>query len=521
MLSVSGPIKDAQRATNYYTDMAKDDYYANRHEKAGRWWGHGAEQLGLSGNVNAEDFRNLLNGLSPDGSEKLVQNAQSKGRQCGWDLTFSPPKSVSVFWAMAPPEVQRRIEAAHFAAVEESLEYLQDQAAITRRGQGGKQKEHASLVIAVFEHAASRALDPDLHSHAVVLNISLRKDGTWGSLHSNELFEHRFKSELIYHVGLALRLRMDIGLEVQMQEPAFRLTAVPEELCQTLSKRRKAIQQFMQEHGLEGTAAAKLAALQTRPRKQQVARDELFAYWRRVGEAHGWGEKQAARALELAQPIHLDQAERNSRFENIRSEFNSWDKGAGSPDGANGTAQGQAQSSGTTETEQPGWSNGASSAPNENKPKTNKDRVFRNTSRNNYRFKHRKWGEILWQKKVGAFEIRAQKKRMFPKAPGWSPLSKVELRALRVIPRKTKLHDKAPWKKPEPKVHWRKKLGLAELQWVDKELFPDAPWHVARRLKLRRLRFARKQPKSPPHSQSSKIGNMRRNESGQSQSHAH
>lgn len=140
MLTISYAIKGANRA-KYYTNRAKDDYYANRNEKAGHWWGDGALALGLAGPVVTEVFQNLMYGLSPDGSEKLVQNALKADRQCGWDLTFSAPKSVSVFWAMSSPEVRAKIEAAHDDAVREALDYLEENAAITRRGKSGTKRD--------------------------------------------------------------------------------------------------------------------------------------------------------------------------------------------------------------------------------------------------------------------------------------------------------------------------------------------------------------------------------------------
>lgn len=94
---------------------------------------------------------------------------------------------------------------------------------------------------------------------------------------------------------------------------------------------------------------------------------------------------------------------------------------------------------------------------------------------------------------------------MFRHAPKWSPASKVEIPALRLVPKKISLVKKTPpWKRPAPKVHWKKSLFLAELQVVDKQLFPDAPWKVAQKMKLRRFRFVRKSSHSQASSQSKK-----------------
>lgn len=548
MITISTPLRGA-RGRQYVEYLANDDYYANRHEKAGRWWGRGAHELGLDGFIRVSEFKDLCDGLSPDGKLKLVQNARSDKRQCGWDVTFSPPKSVSVFWAMAPPEARAKIEAAHRAAVEEALGYLQENAAFTRRGSTGKRQERASLVIGMFEHAASRSLDPDLHVHAFVVNVVLRKDGTWGTLASEHIFWHRFNAQQIYHLGLALRIRMDIGLSVQLQAPAFRIDCVPDELCHTCSKRRQAIEKFKAEYRLSGTAAGKLAALKTRPKKQHVSLDKLFSYWHRIGESHGWGPEQAKAAYQQAIPVEHEQADDPSKRDRSRisqepgpqasatqSSGESDQKASaqadfGSSDGNSRRRQDSGRPDETSrqrdsESSDRGWRREESewtderSRDEQSSERRGRERVFRR-ERNAYRFQNPRWGEILWKKKLKLFEIRIQKKRMFPKAPSWSPASKLKFRAIRVVPKKSVRRESNSRSANErPKVHWKKNLGFGQLQWVDHQFFPNAPWSVARKLRLRRLRFLRKTPKSQAQSQSSE-SKKKESQAKSRQSHSH
>ena len=100
MLSISKPMHGAGQG-NYYLGLAREDYYLSGGEPPGLWHGEGASRLGLSGVVEPEKFRNLLNGFSPDRLHPLAQNAGRNDRQSGWDLTFSAPKSVSVLWALS------------------------------------------------------------------------------------------------------------------------------------------------------------------------------------------------------------------------------------------------------------------------------------------------------------------------------------------------------------------------------------------------------------------------------------
>jgi len=88
-----------------------------------------------------------------------------------YDLTFTPVKSVSALWAVAPPQVAQAIERAHFQAVELSLTWLEQNAAYTRLGRGAvRQVQTCGLIAAAFTHRDSRAGDPNLHTHVAVSN---------------------------------------------------------------------------------------------------------------------------------------------------------------------------------------------------------------------------------------------------------------------------------------------------------------------------------------------------------------
>tara|TARA_R110002073_G_scaffold230600_4_gene391693 strand:+ start:528 stop:1625 length:1098 start_codon:yes stop_codon:yes gene_type:complete len=126
----------------------------------------------------------LLDGLAPDGTPLVQHQGRRDGtkRQLGWDLTFNAPKSVSVIWAYAPEALRRNVQYAHDQAVAGAFHFASAHAAIARRGAGGNKVEACGLVAAAFRHGTSRALDPHLHTHLVVPNISFRSDGTSGAL---------------------------------------------------------------------------------------------------------------------------------------------------------------------------------------------------------------------------------------------------------------------------------------------------------------------------------------------------
>ncbi len=300
MLSTTTPRHGADEAIKYYLDVQMD-YYLQGLRKAGQWQGQGAVKLGLPESVDRETFRHLLEGFSPDGKNKLVQNAGAKDRQCYWDFTFSAPKPVSVLWAMAPDSIRHQIERMHQEAVQEALIYAEKIGGLTRRGKGGRSVERADLVFATFFEGTSREQDPQLHSHCLLVNLCVRQDGTTGTLRTQELFDYKPIIGERYQLALAARLRQELALEIALEQVGFRIVGVPKPVCRAFSKRSQKIRQRMRELGLKGAVAAKIVTLETRPAKAEVPAATLFAKWREEGQVLGWSTEQAVALLQQAQ----------------------------------------------------------------------------------------------------------------------------------------------------------------------------------------------------------------------------
>jgi TrwC relaxase len=84
----------------------------------------------------------------------------------GYDLTFSPVKSVSTLWALAEPAVAAQIGKAHRDAIRDTLAFIEQHALFSRTGADGvRQVNVQGLVATAFTHRDSRAGDPDLHTH--------------------------------------------------------------------------------------------------------------------------------------------------------------------------------------------------------------------------------------------------------------------------------------------------------------------------------------------------------------------
>ena len=307
MLTISKAIKAGQG--EYYLSLAAtDDYYLSGHEPPGFWLGPAAAVFGLEGQLEQDHFRNLLRGLSPDGERKLVRNTDAE-RRAGWDLTWSAPKSVSVAWSQADVATRERIEECLRRAVAASVAYLQTVGGVSRRGEDGRVHESAKLVLAAFLHSTSRAQDPQLHLHTILLNVGVRADGTTGTLEPRGLYRHQMAAGTLFRAELASLLETELGLRARRDNRAFELLGVDTELMAFFSKRRAQIEAELARLGQSGGRAAELANFATRAVKEARPRDELFAEWQRIGHEHHWSAK------ELSWLIHAPFPARNLAWE--------------------------------------------------------------------------------------------------------------------------------------------------------------------------------------------------------------
>jgi len=239
-------------------------------------------------------------GRAPTGARELSGLLARASRQqstavAGYDLTFTPVKSVSALWALAPREVAQSIERAHAEAVELSLTWLEDNAAYTRLGRGAvRQVETRGLIAAAFTHRDSRAGDPNLHTHVAVSNKVQVADtaaagadaGRWLALDGRPLHKLTVAASERYNTRLEALLRDTLGVEFTERpgEPGKRavreIVGVDERLLTTWSARRLMIDvrrgelagQFQVRHGrppgpIEALKLAQQATLETRQAK--------------------------------------------------------------------------------------------------------------------------------------------------------------------------------------------------------------------------------------------------------------
>jgi len=290
MVATLSALKNVAQATAYYE---KDDYYAEDGNASSAWRGKGAEALGLSGSVDRDQFAKLLAGEVAGQKLGTVHDGEWSHRP-GWDLTFSAPKSVSILAEVAG---DRRLVEAHQRAVRTALGLAETHFAATRIREDGSIRREAteSLVIASFDHSTSRALDPQLHTHNVILNMTLDGEGNWRSLEPRAFYQMQKQLGAIYRQELASEV-MRLGYAIERgSDSSFEIAGIDKTTLEAFSQRSAAIEARLAErgHSRDGASAAEkqIAALDTRESKQAIPQAELVARWRDVADEAGWGER--------------------------------------------------------------------------------------------------------------------------------------------------------------------------------------------------------------------------------------
>ena len=290
-------------------------------EPGGVWTGTGAQMMGLSGAVADDHFRSLYEGYSANGKVKLAHNAGSKSkkrpRRKARDLVFAPDKSVSVLAAWASPEFGKLVVGAHVDATKKSMRMFEEVAGATRRDREGKTLEASPFTAALFTELTNRALEPHLHTHAVLFNIAIRSDGTFGSLESLPLYQWKTIIQGVYQKILAENLR-ELGLEVKELEFATIIPAVPRDLCKALSTRREEIKRDLKESGYKSPAAARIAQVVTRAAKTDAPED-LLKKWHAIGKQFKFGPREADQLLKDAIKNRIQNLSKGSQEKSLET----------------------------------------------------------------------------------------------------------------------------------------------------------------------------------------------------------
>ena len=289
MVASLKPLSSASSTAHYFED---DRSYYIDGDPGDRWFGKGAKDLKLKGRVDLEDFETVLRGEVPGTDITLGRIVDGERvHRPGFDLTLSVPKSVSV---SALPLQDEAIFEVHDMAVRNTLEHIERDGILkTRRWDPQtKRMQRApaeNVVAATFTHEASRALDPQLHTHCVFANMTKGDDGKWRSIESME--RDKLYIGAYYRNELARGLR-EIGYELRTKDlggmPGFEIKGFRQDQLDEFSTRRAEILKYIKDRGWSyNSTTAQIATLATRPKKVEMSREEFRAQCVERGRAMG------------------------------------------------------------------------------------------------------------------------------------------------------------------------------------------------------------------------------------------
>jgi conjugative relaxase-like TrwC/TraI family protein len=302
MLTISKPLSAGQAQTYHQKEFTskEQNYWSQGGVIAGEWQGRLADKSGLAGMVSAEDFAKLSKGQHPQTGEQLVrqrasyeyQDADGKTiktmeHRAGWDATFSAPKSVSLTALVGGDE---RVREAHRESVRIALDQLEH---YTQARIGGNHPPETTgrFIAAKFEHDTARPVDgyvaPQLHTHAVVFNVTERDNGQPRAIQPQSLFASQQFATAIYQSELTYRLRQ-FGYEITAgRSGAPEIKGYTQEYLDASSPRSQQIREYLERTGRSGKEAAEIAAHSTRDRKEIHSPGEVMAAHRKLAADFG------------------------------------------------------------------------------------------------------------------------------------------------------------------------------------------------------------------------------------------
>jgi conjugative relaxase-like TrwC/TraI family protein len=311
MLTISKPLSAGQAQSYHAKEFTarEQNYWSQRGVIAGEWQGRLAAQFGLAGAVSAEDFARLSQGQNPATGEQLVrqrasyeyQDADGKTvktmeHRAAWDATFSAPKSISLTALVGGDE---NVRVAHRESVRTALEQL-EMYAQARIGGNHPPETTAKFIAAKFEHDTARPVDgyvaPQLHTHAVVFNVTERDNGQSRAIQPQSLFASQQFATAVYQSELTYRLRQ-LGYEIAVgRSGAPEIKGYTQEYLDASSPRSQQIREYLERTGRTGKEAAEIAAHSTRDRKEIHSPADVMAAHRKLAADFGQQAEAVVRA---------------------------------------------------------------------------------------------------------------------------------------------------------------------------------------------------------------------------------
>lgn len=313
------------------------DYYVGAGEAPGRWSGGGAPRLGLAGEVAEEEMALLFGAAAHPQTGEVLSTPYRHYRSieeriagkleelgagatvedvtriraeqyrigdrapvAGYDCTFSPAKSVSALWALAPAAVRVEIEAAHDAAIDAAFGWLEQRALHTRAGRDGvRHLDAEGFIVARYRHRTNRNGDPQLHTHCAVANrVWSPTEERWRALDGQGLYRERAGADTVYMAAIEHELTARLGVGFEVRGEVREVATVPAQLVERWSSRRRQILDVYDERtgelqrsqtAKERSEALRAVTLETRQDKTRGGHIGLHDRWAREAAEVGVG----------------------------------------------------------------------------------------------------------------------------------------------------------------------------------------------------------------------------------------
>jgi len=284
-------LKGADAGRYYVEEVGR--YYLDGDEPPGRWHGAGARELGLAGTVDDDDFLAVMDGLDP-ATDKLLGTRHTDRTVRGFDVTCSAPKSVSLLFAIGDHDLQDEVLAAHDAAVDATLGWIEQHAHCRYRVNGEIWTVDAEgLIAAAFRQHTSRAHDPQVHTHLVIANRVMAPDGRWLALDARTLKCDQRTISALYAAGLRAELTARIGVRWrEVKNGLAEMADAPDDILRAFSERTRQMEQRIDERteaftnalgrlptGRERWCLERRAAIDSRPTKTSADAPMLRQRW--------------------------------------------------------------------------------------------------------------------------------------------------------------------------------------------------------------------------------------------------
>jgi len=302
MLTISKPLSSGQAQTYHAKEFmsAEQNYWKQGDAILGEWQGKMAQNYGLAGAIDSQHFARLSEGQNPHSGKQLVRHRTGQEyttadgtivkpveHRAGWDATFSAPKSVSLTALVGGDD---RVRAAHREAVTIALTEL-ERYTQARIGGNNPAETTGKFIAAKFEHDTARPVDgyaaPQLHTHAVIFNMTERADGSTRALQERGFFDTQQFATAVYQSELTFRLR-NLGYQIEAgKSGAPDIKGYTPEYLEASSPRRQQIEEAVAKSGFTGPEAAQIAAHNTRDKKEILSSSEVLAAHRKIATAFG------------------------------------------------------------------------------------------------------------------------------------------------------------------------------------------------------------------------------------------